>query len=61
MQVGALYALYCLHETQPSRVRIYVPLPAMQHIVALIPHFHAEGRQGIRPTPFHVFNPHSRP
>ena len=45
-QVGAVFALYCLYQTQPSRERVYLPLPALQLLTALVPRLRTEGLHG---------------
>ena len=46
LQVGALYALYCLYQLQPGRTRVYLPLPALEQILALVPQLRANGQHG---------------
>jgi len=45
-QVGAIFALYCLYQTQPSRERVYLPLPALQQLTHVVPRLHTEGLHG---------------
>ena len=35
-KAGAVYALYCIYETQPGRIPIYMPLEMLQQLLALV-------------------------
>ena len=40
-KIGTLYAIYCLHETQPGRVPVYLPLELLQQLLDVVKDAHA--------------------
>ncbi|KAL3147546.1 hypothetical protein ABBQ38_014599 [Trebouxia sp. C0009 RCD-2024] len=40
-KVGSLYAIYCLHETQPGRVPVYLPLELLHQLLDIVKEAHA--------------------
>ena len=46
LQVGGMFALYCLYQTQPGRERVYLPLPVLECITDIVPRLHAEAMHG---------------
>lgn len=41
-KVGSLYAIYCLHETQPGRVPVYLPLELLHQLLDIVKEAHAK-------------------
>ena len=41
-KVGSLYAIYCLHETQPGRVPVYLPLELLHQLLDIVREAHAK-------------------
>ena len=41
-KVGSLYAIYCLHETQPGRVPVYLPLELLHQLLDIVKDAHAK-------------------
>ena len=40
-KIGALYALYCLYETQPGRVPVYLPMELLHQLLEVVKEAHA--------------------
>ena len=41
-KVGSLYAIYCLHETQPGHVPVYLPLELLHQLLDIVKEAHAK-------------------